>query len=329
MPAKLSEQMKEYLLWLNENAGRRINIEFFGGEPLLFFDRIKEIYEFFHSMSNCIYTFSLTTNGKLMDEEKLEWLNARFFSICYSYDGPRSEEIRGYDVWKEKKDMILNTNDVYLSSVLTSKSYIYDVCSSLQKIQKEYRAKNGYDINVSMTDVMENINGHRDKSLTVIDIEEMKRQYRDLLSYYIKYESITNKEQAENFYNEYNIIINRARGIVQGKVVNTIEDGFRLTHFCGEFFYNISIDLDGNVYDCLFSSEPILHVNDNSEKVLRTMMENEYPLMKRKDTLCRNCYAWPLCDGGCKNNLEPEALKKWCQVQQAIMDVVIEIADKK
>lgn len=327
MPKTLSEDMKQYLIWLNKHAGREIDINFFGGEPLIFFDRIKKLTEFFQGLPNSIYTFSITTNGKLMDEEKLKWFTENKVSICYSYDGGNSVKTRGYDVWEDKKDLILATEDVWFSVVMTSQSYIYDVCKKLQEIDEEYRKIHGHCINVNMIDVMENVDGFRDMTLTDIDLNELHNQYDKLFKCYLKYKQIEDEQEKINYYLSHGKIIDRANMLVN-KVINNIGNGYRLTHFCAEYFENLSVDLDGGIYNCLFESKPFLHVTDGSEKILRGIMEDEYRLMKRKDELCRDCQAWPLCDGGCKNNTDPEGLRKWCEVQRTAMNTLLEIVEE-
>ena len=71
-------------------AGRPVTIAFFGGEPLLEWDLITEVTEF----AKHIYRgpgrpqFHITTNGALMDAEKVAFLDREGFSMIVSLDGP-------------------------------------------------------------------------------------------------------------------------------------------------------------------------------------------------------------------------------------------------
>ncbi len=62
------------------------HIAFFGGEPLLNFKTLKEIVEWTKSEPQK-YSFSITTNGTLLTEEKLRFLKDHKFSMNLSYDG--------------------------------------------------------------------------------------------------------------------------------------------------------------------------------------------------------------------------------------------------
>lgn len=67
-------------------------INFYGGEPLLAWDAIREIVRYIADKNEKLtqkgITHTLTTNGSLLDEEKIEFLNRHRFQVMVSYDGP-------------------------------------------------------------------------------------------------------------------------------------------------------------------------------------------------------------------------------------------------
>ena len=67
------------------------NIEFFGGEPFLNFELIKQIVEYVRSKYQGDYHFFATTNGTYVHGEIQEWLiqNKDIFTACVSVDGNR------------------------------------------------------------------------------------------------------------------------------------------------------------------------------------------------------------------------------------------------
>ncbi len=76
-----------------QNPEKKLAITFYGGEPLLEFDLIKEILRQVHqvrypSLSGRI-THSLTTNGTLLDEEKLQLFSQHRVMLKVSIDGPK------------------------------------------------------------------------------------------------------------------------------------------------------------------------------------------------------------------------------------------------
>jgi uncharacterized protein len=67
-----------------------VNIGFYGGEPLLEKALLKECVEYAESrFAQKKLTFTITTNGTLLDDEIVEYFIAHDFSVMISLDGPR------------------------------------------------------------------------------------------------------------------------------------------------------------------------------------------------------------------------------------------------
>jgi uncharacterized protein len=64
----------------------RFEVVFFGGEPMLNFEVIKQVVAWCETQT-CRFSFAMTTNGTLLSEERLQWLKEKRFSISWSYDG--------------------------------------------------------------------------------------------------------------------------------------------------------------------------------------------------------------------------------------------------
>jgi sulfatase maturation enzyme AslB (radical SAM superfamily) len=72
-------------------------ISFYGGEPLLAFDKIKHAVNYLEKncrRKNKSFHYSLTTNGSLIDEDVLQFFNQNKFSILVSFDGLAQEIFR-------------------------------------------------------------------------------------------------------------------------------------------------------------------------------------------------------------------------------------------
>ena len=83
---------KRALDFLIENSGERHNLEvdFFGGEPLMNFDVVKELVAYARSIEkkyNKNFRFTLTTNGMLIDDEVIEFANRECVNVVLSLDG--------------------------------------------------------------------------------------------------------------------------------------------------------------------------------------------------------------------------------------------------
>ena len=80
--------------FLIENSGTRRNLEvdFFGGEPLMNWDVVKQLVSYARSIEkehNKNFRFTLTTNGLLIDDEVIEFLNKEMSNVVLSLDGRR------------------------------------------------------------------------------------------------------------------------------------------------------------------------------------------------------------------------------------------------
>jgi uncharacterized protein len=97
-PSDVESFVKKLPNWYRggvDGRGNGTRFEFWGGEPFVYWKTMKPLAERIRSMypnSN----FSLITNGSLLDDEKLEWLDQMGFSFAISHDGP-GQSVRGPD----------------------------------------------------------------------------------------------------------------------------------------------------------------------------------------------------------------------------------------
>ena len=83
---------KRALDFLVENSGTRRNLEvdFFGGEPLMNFEVVKQLVEYARSIEKekgKNFRFTLTTNGLLIDDDVIDFANKEMSNVVLSLDG--------------------------------------------------------------------------------------------------------------------------------------------------------------------------------------------------------------------------------------------------
>ena len=83
---------KRALDFLIENSGTRRNLEvdFFGGEPLMNFEVVKQLVEYARSVEGQYgknFRFTLTTNGILIDDDVIDFCNREMSNVVISLDG--------------------------------------------------------------------------------------------------------------------------------------------------------------------------------------------------------------------------------------------------
>ncbi len=86
------ETAKRALDFLVENSAGRTNLEvdFFGGEPLMNFDMIKELVTYARKIEKPAgknFRFTLTTNGVLVDDDVIDFANREMSNVVLSLDG--------------------------------------------------------------------------------------------------------------------------------------------------------------------------------------------------------------------------------------------------
>ena len=76
---------------LRESAGRKnLELDFFGGEPLMNFDVVKQIVEYAREEEKKVgktIRFTITTNGMLLTEDKMDFINNEMSNVVLSIDG--------------------------------------------------------------------------------------------------------------------------------------------------------------------------------------------------------------------------------------------------
>ena len=83
---------KRALDFLVESSGNRTNLEvdFFGGEPLMNWDVVKQLVAYARSIepeTGKHFRFTLTTNGVLLDDEVTDFCNREMHNVVLSLDG--------------------------------------------------------------------------------------------------------------------------------------------------------------------------------------------------------------------------------------------------
>lgn len=109
------ETGRRALDFLVENSGTRRNLEvdFFGGEPLLNWEVCKELVQYGRELEkrhSKTFRFTLTTNGVLIDDEVIDFCNREMENIVLSLDGRKSvhDNLRKTQNGKGSYDLILD-----------------------------------------------------------------------------------------------------------------------------------------------------------------------------------------------------------------------------
>ncbi len=89
MSFEVGKQAFDFLI-ANSGTRRNLEVDFFGGEPLMNWDVVKRLVEYARSVEkdhNKNFRFTLTTNGVLVDDEVIEFCNREMANVVLSLDG--------------------------------------------------------------------------------------------------------------------------------------------------------------------------------------------------------------------------------------------------
>ena len=99
MPLNVAKKSIDFLI---ANSGDRYNLEldFFGGEPLMNFDVVKETVRYARSLEkehHKNFRFTITTNGILLDDDKIDFINREMSNCVLSIDGRKEDNSTFHD----------------------------------------------------------------------------------------------------------------------------------------------------------------------------------------------------------------------------------------
>lgn len=111
MSAEVGKKAIDFII-ANSGARRNLEVDFFGGEPLMNFDVVKQIVEYGRSLEEKYdknFRFTLTTNGVLLDDDIMEFANREMANLVLSIDGRRevNDRMRPTRNGKSSYDVIL------------------------------------------------------------------------------------------------------------------------------------------------------------------------------------------------------------------------------
>ena len=289
------ETGKRALDFLVEQSGTRHNLEvdFFGGEPLLNWDVCKKLVEYGRSIEkkyNKNFRFTVTTNGVLLNDEIMDFCNKEMGNVVLSLDGRKETHDRlritrkntgSYDMIIDKFKKFAqsrNQKDYYMRGTYThfNTDFSKDVIHMADEGFKEL------SIEPVVCDPSE------DYALKESDLPVLKEQYEILANEMLR------RYRKGNGFTFYHYMIDLDAGPCIVKRVSG----------CGVGTEYMAVTPDGELYPC--------HQFVGDEKFLLGDIWNG---VKNKNVLeqfencnvyshkeCKDCFAKLYCSGGCAAN---------------------------
>ncbi len=286
---------KKALDFLVKNSGNRVNLEvdFFGGEPLLNWQTVKELVEYGRSLegpNNKKFRFTLTTNGVLLDDEVLEFANREMANIVLSIDGRKEvhDRMRPFRGGQGSYDMIVPK---FLKVAQSRGQERYYVRGTYTRHNLDFSKDVLHlaDLGFKQISVEPVVAGPEDDyAITEADIPKLLEEY-DLLAA----EMIKRRKEGKGFH-FFHFMIDLEGGPCVAK---------RLSG-CGSGTEYLAVTPWGDLYPChqFVGNEKFLMGNVD-EGILREDIRDEFKCCNvyAKDK-CRKCFAKFYCSGGCAAN---------------------------
>lgn len=286
---------KRALDFLVENSGTRRNLEvdFFGGEPLMNFGVVKDLVAYARSIEkekNKNFRFTLTTNGLNITDEVIDFANKEMSNVVLSLDGRKEVHDRfrvdlagrgSYDrivplfqKFVEKR----GGKNYYMRGTFThyNPDFLNDIKAMLDLGFTE----------ISMEPVV--CAENNPSALTAEDREIVKKQYEDLAKLMLK------RRNAGKPFTFYHYMIDLKGGPCIYKRVSG----------CGSGTEYMAVTPWGDLYPChQFVGEEKFRLGSVFEGVTNLEKQNEFAacnVYAREE--CADCWAKLYCAGGCAAN---------------------------
>ncbi len=289
------ETGKKALDWLVAHSGNRYNLEvdFFGGEPLMNFPAIKEIVAYGRELEtkhHKRFKFTTTTNGVNLNDEMIAFLNREMDNVVISIDGreavhdrmrPTANGKGSYALIIDHAKKLVNARkqqQYYIRGTYTR--YNLDFASDVLHLAEEGFEQLSIEPVVTTAD--------KTYALRMEDVPRIGEEYERLGKEYIK------RRKDGRWFNFFHFMLDLTGGPCLQK---------RLTG-CGAGNEYVAVTPAGDIYPC---HQFVGRENMRMGSVLTSEFDREkqahfkgnHVLAKEK---CRSCWARFYCSGGCAAN---------------------------
>ena len=279
---------------LEKSQDRQVlELDFFGGEPLMNFDVVKQIVEYARSKEaeyNKKFRFTITTNGVLLDDDKIDYINKEMSNVVLSIDGRKdvNDKVRKrvdgsgcYDTILPKFKKMADKRgdkDYYVRGTFTK--YNLDFSDDVYSLYNE-----GFD-QISVEPVV--CEPEKPYALTEKELHIIFKEYEKLAV-----RMLEGRKKGEKF-NFFHFMIDLDQGPCAIKRLRGCG--------CGNEY--VAITPDGDIYPChQFVGHEEYKMGNLDEGTFNLDMKNEFAnahIYTKPE--CKKCWAKFYCSGGCNAN---------------------------
>ncbi|MEG1887431.1 MAG: thioether cross-link-forming SCIFF peptide maturase, partial [Oscillospiraceae bacterium] len=292
MPLEVGKKAIDFMI--EHSTGRKnLELDFFGGEPLMNFDVVKGVVEYARSIENehgKNFRFTITTNGLLLNDEIIDYINKEMFNVVLSIDGrPEvNDRMRVFQNGKGCYDMIIPK---FKNLVAKRGDKNYYVRGTFTKENLDFTNdvlhlyKSGFD-QISVEPVV--CDETLPYALNFDDIPVVLNEYDKLANEIVKI------KKSGKHINFFHFMLDLEAGPCAIKRLRGCSAG-------NEY---IAITPEGDIYPChQFVGVNEFKMGNLNDGTFDNDMKKDFSqinVYKKED--CKNCFAKFFCSGGCTAN---------------------------
>jgi len=294
MPLQIAKKSVDKFI---QNMTEEPSLSFYGGEPLLRIDLIKETIDYIESLTEKKITYNMTTNGTLLNKNTAEYLRDKDFTLMVSLDGPRDVHDRNRVDTKGRGsfDRIMENLEYYksLDDEFYKKNVLFSIVSApphrLKDVNKFFSTEPLVCDNTISFSYMDYTAADFDYSITAEDAERAAEEREDLLDDFIK--SVAGREKrgafATAYYEDDFVRFYHRPKVPLGEHIN-------LNGCCVPGSRRLFVTVDGKLYVCerMTTAYQIGDVDRWIDRHLVMKLINDYQEMSVD---CLDCWACRLC----------------------------------
>ena len=286
---------KQALDFLIEHSGNRTNLEvdFFGGEPLMNWDVVKQLVEYGRSReaeTGKRFRFTVTTNGVLLNDEMMDFINREMHNVVLSIDGRKqvNDFMRPFRSGKGSYDLILPKFKKMAESRNQQQYYVRGTYTHHNLDFSEdvlHLADEGFE-QISVEPVV--APSTADYAIQEADIPALCHEYEKLA------EAILARRRAGNGFNFFHFMIDLSGGPCVYKRISG----------CGAGTEYLAVTPWGDLYPChQFVGNTDFLLGNVKDGIVNTELRDRFKMVNvyAKDA-CRDCFSKFHCSGGCAAN---------------------------
>ena len=286
---------KKALDFLVANSGNRRNLEvdFFGGEPLMNFQVVKDLVAYGRSLEkehDKNFRFTLTTNGVLLDDDIMEFANKEMGNVVLSIDGRKEvhDRMRPFRKGAGSYDLIVPKFQKFAESRHQDKYYVRGTFTH-NNLDFSKDVLHLADLGFKQISVEPVVAQDTDSyAIREEDLPQLMEEYENLALEMVR------PHGTEEDFNFFHFMIDLEGGPCVAK---------RLSG-CGSGTEYLAVTPTGDLYPChQFVGNTDFLMGNVDDGVVNTELRDEFKscnvYAKEK---CRECFARFYCSGGCAAN---------------------------